>query len=263
MILALTEGDEWLFLDPECSRRSLRDWTQHLEIRGYSPTSKGGMDGCRLVLIFSSEKRTPWRKGRGPCCRLGASVQTWAGGAIQDHPGREAGFKRRSQAGQGPGKRCPVTSPAGPAGAGWQLPKEETQTQGGGTGRGCWDDLPWPRPPAPGSSGGHGLALRLCLFCHFAPSFPPPSFPLHLGVCVCSFSDAFLPFPSVRSHSAITHILLFHATHIYSHGHDGRARCQARESGNRLDLVQTPPPSSVTPGAWLNFSESPFPCFTK
>lgn len=141
----------------------------HLEIRGHSPTPKGGMDDCRLVLMFSSEKRTPWRRGRGPCCRLGASVQTWAEGAIRDHPGREAGFKRRSRAGRGPGKHCRMTSPAGPAGAGWQLPKEETHKQGGGTGRGGRDDLPGPRPPAPGSSGGHGLALFLHLSCLFPP----------------------------------------------------------------------------------------------
>lgn len=77
MILALTEGDEWLFLDPECSRRSLRDWTQHLEIRGTRPHLRVGWTAAAWSSYSLLKREHPGERGVAPAagweplCKLG------------------------------------------------------------------------------------------------------------------------------------------------------------------------------------------------
>lgn len=171
----------------------------------------------------------------GPCCRLGASVQPWAGGAIQDHPGREAGFKRCSQAGQGqagqgPGK-LPRDEPCWASGsrvatpkgrdpdAGWGEQVGDAGTTFLGPGHQCQaalgDVAPRLLPPSP-------LPLSLPVFfllsfpfiCvyvyfHFSMLFFPLLLPPHTQQSPASLSSTSLTFPP-------THMMAGHSVRSVS-----------------------------------------------
>ena len=115
---------------------------------------------------------TPLEMGaRALAADLEPSVQAGVRGAIQDHPGWEAGFICISQAGWSPRETLAslgyhhtlsccenwwaslrrVATPTG---------RDPDTAQGCWGGGACWDNLRWPRPPAPG---------------HMAPCLLPPS----------------------------------------------------------------------------------------
>lgn len=128
---------------PDCrtrGRTGFRAARPHLST-GWLPPSPQSLFG----------KGHPWRWGVALAAGSEPSVQArGGGGAVQDHPGREASFKCVSQAGRSPrGTQASLgyhhtlsrDQPWWASRGGWQCPGEETQAQHGGAGPegwGCW-----------------------------------------------------------------------------------------------------------------------------
>lgn len=186
-----------------------------------------GWEGCCLVLLF-------WLKRH-----------TLEAGAVQDHPGWEAGCRCSSQAGPSPREtlvslatttHCPVLSPGGQAGGGRQPTGRDPDTaRGGGEGRtGDAGMTIYPShrlQAALGDTAPCLLPSDTSFLSHFLPS---SLFLLRLCLCIFIFDAPFFPF-LLSTPTNHPHLSLLCHRHPLLHIH---AQCQEREPSSQLDLVQ-------------------------
>lgn len=158
-------------------------------------------------------------KGAGaPAAGLEPSVQPWARGAIQDHPGQEAGFRCNSQAGQRPMET--LVSLGHRHTPSHDEPWWAGRVEGGNTHR-----------KRPRHKAGGGEKLHLC-------------------VCVFPLFWCFSFFPFMQSLTNHRTLLLLCGTHTYTH----TPTCVHISPGVNEIWFKSCLWRSVTLGPWLNLS---------